>query len=109
MKIYFEGCAYYTRERFLEMVRSNAKYVIDPLGTYYSNKIGYAKEIVENIDGRDWAVFKPEQLEDDEIIYLLSSLYGGIIKDKFPKELAEAFGFSLEYYITTTREIEVKV
>ena len=108
MKIYYDGYVYYTRERFLEMVRSNAKYIIDPLGTYYSNKIGYAKETVENLDGRDWKVFKPEQLEDDEIVDLLSSLYGGIIKEIFPKGLAESFGFSPEYSITTTREIEVK-
>ena len=74
MKIYFDGNVYYTREKFLEMVRSNDMYIIDPLGTYYSQKIGYAKEIVENIDGRDWNVFKPEQLEDEEIIDLLSSL-----------------------------------
>lgn len=107
MKIYYDGRVYYTRERFLEMVRSNAEYIIDPLATYYSDKIGYAKETVE-ADGRDWRVFRPDQLEDEEIIYLLSLLYGGFIKEKFSEELAEAFGFSNGYSITNTKEIEVK-
>jgi hypothetical protein len=107
MKIYFDGSVYYTRERFLRMVRSNAEYIIDPTTTYYSDKIGYAKETV-TIEGQGYMVFKPEQLEDDEIIYLLSHYYGGFIKEKIAEELAKVFGFDSGYTLTKTTEIEVK-
>lgn len=107
MKIYFDGVVYYTRERFLEMVRSNAEYIIDPSTTYYSNKIGYAKESV-SVDGRDWMVFKTEQLDDEEILDLLPRLYGGFISSSHMKELCKSLEIDFDYGITKIREIEVK-
>ena len=107
MKIYFDGNVYYTREKFLEMVRSNAEYIIDPSTTYYSDRIGYAKETV-SIDGQGYMVFKPEQLDDEEMIYLLSHPYGGIIKEDFPEDFAKGLGLDSGFSITKTKEIEVK-
>lgn len=107
MKIYFDGVVYYTREKFLKMVRSNAEYIIDPTATYYSDKIGYAKESV-SVDGQSHMVFKPEQLDDEEIIYLLSHSYGGFIGEIMSEELCKALGFGPGYSIKKTKEIEVK-
>lgn len=107
MKIYFDGSVYYTRERFLSMVRSNAKYIVDPTTTYYSNNNGYSKESIK-VDDLYLSVFRPEQLEDDEIIYLLSHNYGGFIKENIAEELAKAFGLESGYTLTKTTEIEVK-
>ena len=107
MKIYFDGCAYYTRERFLEMIRSNADYIVDSSTTYYSDKIGYAKEAV-SIDGQNYMVFKPEQLDDEEIMDLLSHSYGGFIKEILPEDFAKDLGLDSGYSITETKEIEVK-
>lgn len=107
MKIYFDGVVYYTRERFLEMVRSNAEYIIDPSTTYYSNKIGYAKESV-SVDGQSYMVFKPEQLDDEEILDLLPRLYGGFISSIHMKELCKSLGIDFDCGITKIREIEVK-
>lgn len=89
------------------MVRSNAEYIVDPSTTYYSDKIGYAKETV-CIDGQGYMVFKPEQLDDEEIIYLLSSSHGGFIKESLPEDFAKALGLDSGYSITGTKEIEVK-
>lgn len=107
MKIYFDGHCYYTRERFLEMIRISAKYIVDPTTTYYSDKIGYAKETA-NVDGQCYMVFKPEQLEDEEIIDLLSLSHGGFIKEGLPKDFLKDFGIDSDYSITKTKEIEVK-
>ena len=107
MKIYFDGTVFYTKERFLEMVRSNAEYIVDPWGTYYSNQIGYAKETV-SIDGCSCKVFKTEQLDDEELISLLPVPYGGFIKGRLPKDLALAIEYDNSYSITKVREIEVK-
>ena len=107
MKIYFDGSVYYTRERFLSMVKSNADYIVDPFTTFYADNVGYAKEEIE-VDGERYKVFKTGHLVDEDIIYLLSRECGGFITDPAPDELAKAFGFETGYTFHKTKEIEVK-
>ena len=107
MKIYFDGVCYYTQERFLSMVKSNAAYIVDPSTTFYAEKVGYGTQL--DIDGTGYIVFRPEQLVDEDIIYLLSREYGGFITAPLGcDELAKAFGFEDGYNFIKTKEIEVK-
>ena len=89
------------------MVRACAAYIVDSSVNFYAEKAGYGTQL--EIDGAGYVVFRPEQLDDEEIIYLLSRSCGGFItKPFYSKELAEAFGFEDGYYFKATIEIEVK-
>lgn len=106
MKIYYDGVAYYTREKFLSTIRVIEPLIICSISNYYSDKVGYATERYTSELG-DFMVFKPEQLTDDEIIMLLSAPHGGYIKVD-TGELASMFGFEKQDVLNEVKEIEVK-
>lgn len=107
MKIHQERFTYYTKERMVGIIRKHAEYIIDPTAKFNSDKVGRSKESV-TVDGISCMVFKPEDLNDEELLYLSSRLYGGFVTNSIPEVLRNEPGLEKDYSSTRIREIEVK-
>lgn len=106
MKIYTNGRAYYTQEAFLSMARTEGYYIIVSSPGFHNEKGSYGTEIITCEDGFTYRAFRPEDLTDEEILYLLTHSNGGIIS--CPKWTEYFFGSDYKPSVAWTSEIDVK-
>ena len=100
---------FFTKEALLRYIRADYELlIVDPTTTFRCEKFGRSTQ-VSQADGQSYVVFRPDDLTDEEIFYLLTRPYGGYISVVGDMdELAKAFGFSTENIFHEIKEINVK-